>query len=159
MEEKINILIVDDNIENLRVVSTFLKEQDYQIALATDGKSALSILESNRIDLILLDIMMPEMDGYEVCNIIRKNERISNIPVIFLTARTETEDIVKGFQTGGVDYITKPFKKEELLARVKNHITIKLAKDYLRKCEKDAIETREHFMRALFQLSKIIDRK
>ena len=119
MTDSTYILVVDDNHENLKVVGNFLKEKNYKIAMATDGKSALKILENNSIDLILLDIMMPEMDGFEVCRQLKENPSTRDIPVIFLTARTETEDIVKGFQLGGVDYITKPFSMEELLYRIK----------------------------------------
>jgi DNA-binding response OmpR family regulator len=156
MTENIYILVVDDNHENLKVVGNFLKEKDYKIAMATDGKSALKILETTSIDLILLDIMMPEMDGFEVCRKLKENPSTKEIPVIFLTARTETEDIVRGFKMGGVDYITKPFNKEELFARVHNHIQLKLAKDYLVQREMDAIKTRDQYMRTLYGLSKIL---
>jgi DNA-binding response OmpR family regulator len=157
MNEDVYILVVDDNHENLKVVSNFLKEQKYRIALATSGESALKILEINKIDLILLDIMMPGMDGFEVCRILKENPKISEIPVIFLTARSETEDIVKGFQLGGADYITKPFHKEELLARVKNHIQLKQMRDHLVNCEMDIRKSRDYFMRTLYELGKIMN--
>lgn len=128
MNKEIYILVVDDNQENLRVVSSFLQEKDYKIALALNGKSALEILENNPIDLILLDIMMPEMDGFEVCRIIKKNKATSEIPLIFLSAKDQTEDIVQGFTIGAVDYITKPFHRDELLVRVKNHLDLYFAK-------------------------------
>jgi len=156
MTDNIYILVVDDNHENLKVVGNFLKEKDYKIAMATDGKSALKILETNNIDLILLDIMMPEMDGFEVCRRLKEDPAKKDIPIIFLTARSESEDIVKGFQMGGVDYITKPFNKEELFARVHNHLQLKLAKDYLIQREMDAIKTRDQYMRTLYGLSKIL---
>lgn len=156
MTDSTYILVVDDNHENLKVVGNFLKEKNYKIAMATDGKSALKILENNNIDLILLDIMMPEMDGFEVCRLLKENPATREIPVIFLTARTETDDIVKGFQLGGVDYITKPFNKEELFVRVNNHIQLKIAKDFLMKREMDAIKTRDQYMRTLYGLSKIL---
>ncbi|MEI6049144.1 MAG: response regulator [Bacteroidota bacterium] len=158
MNEDVYILVVDDNQENLKVVSNFLREKRYKIALATDGESAFKVLEANKIDLILLDIMMPGMDGYEVCKILKKKPETKDIPVIFLTARVETDDIVKGFQTGGVDYITKPFKKEELFARVNNHIQLKLVRDYLAKCEIDTKKSRDYFMRTLYELGKIMER-
>jgi PleD family two-component response regulator len=106
INEKVTLLVVDDNYENLRVVSNFLKEKKYKIALAEDGLNALKILSSNKIDLILLDIMMPDMDGFEVCKRIKDKDESRDIPIIFLTARTDTDDIVKGFHMGGVDYIT-----------------------------------------------------
>jgi len=158
MNEDINILVVDDNQENLKVISSFLKEKQYRIALATDGISALKILENNKIDLILLDIMMPGMDGFEVCRILKDKQETKDIPVLFLTARTETDDIVKGFQVGGVDYITKPFKKEELYARVNNHVQLKLVRDCLIKSELDTKKSRDYFMRTLYELAKIMER-
>jgi two-component system, sensor histidine kinase and response regulator len=158
MNEDINILVVDDNQENLKVISSFLKEKNYRIALAIDGKSAFKVLEDNKIDLILLDIMMPGMDGFEVCRLLKEKPETKDIPVIFLTARTETDDVVRGFQIGGVDYITKPFKKEELYARVNNHIQLKLVRDYLVKCEMDTKKSRDYFMRTLYELGKIMER-
>jgi two-component system, sensor histidine kinase and response regulator len=158
MNEDISILVVDDNQENLKVISSFLKEKKYKIALATDGESAFKVLDNNKIDLILLDIMMPGMDGFEVCRILKDKTGTKDIPVIFLTARTETDDIVKGFQTGGVDYITKPFNKEELYARVNNHIQLKMVRDYLVRCEMDTKKSRDYFMRTLYELGKIMER-
>jgi two-component system, sensor histidine kinase and response regulator len=127
-EDSINILVVDDNQENLRVVSTFLKEKGYKIALALNGTSALKVLGENKIDLILLDVMMPEMDGFEVCKKIKQIKQLREIPIIFLTARNQTEDLVEGFSIGGVDYINKPFNREELFIRVKTHLDLGLSK-------------------------------
>ena len=98
------------------------------------------------------------MDGFEVCMILKEKPETKDIPVIFLTARTETDDIVKGFQMGGADYINKPFKKEELLARVNNHLQLKQVRDYLVKCEMDTRKSRDYFMRTLYELGKIMDR-
>lgn len=124
MDERINILVVDDNQPNLKVVSSSLKMEGYNIALAMDGPGALKVLDENKIDLILLDIMMPGMDGLEVCRIIKQNEKLREIPIIFLTAKSQTEDIVEGFKAGGVDYVTKPFIRDELLIRIKNQIEL-----------------------------------
>ena len=157
MNENVTILVVDDNEENLKIVSALLKEKKYKIALAQNGQNAIEVLRSNKIDLILLDIMMPEMDGFEVCKILMENPETKNIPIIFLTARTETDDIVKGFQIGGVDYITKPFKKEELHARVNSQIQLKLVNDYLIRCEMDIRKSRDYFMHVLYELGKIIN--
>ncbi len=122
------ILVVDDNKENLRVVSGFLKGKGYQIALSLNAENAYQILETHAIDLILLDVMMPEEDGYSFCRRIKQEERFKEIPVIFLTALTESDDLVAGFNSGGVDYITKPFRKDELFARVKSHVELAHAK-------------------------------
>ncbi len=123
-----SILVVDDNKENLKVVSNFLKTEGYQIALSLDADDAMNILRENKIDLILLDVMMPGTDGFTLCRKLKENNRLKEIPVIFLTAKTETSDLVEGFSSGGVDYITKPFQKEELIARVNNHIALADAK-------------------------------
>ena len=159
MDTLINILVVDDNSENLKVVSTFLKEKGYQIALALDGPSALKVLAGTRIDLILLDIMMPGMDGFEVCVKIKEDKEIRDIPIIFLTAKSETDDIVKGLQLGGVDYITKPFRKEELYARINNHVQLKLARDLLKKYAEEYKGSRNSMMSMIMELSKIIENK
>lgn len=156
MDESAHILIVDDNDYNLKVVGSFLKEKDYKIAFANDGESALNLLSQNKFDLILLDIMMPGMDGFEVCRIIKERPETKNIPVIFLTARIETESIVKGFQVGGVDYLTKPFNKEELYARVNNHLLLKKAREEALRREAEAVKSRDQYMRTLYGLSKIL---
>ncbi len=127
-KNQFSILVVDDNKENLKVVSNFLKNEGYQIALALNADDAMNILRNNSIDLILLDVMMPGTDGFTMCRMLKQNEQLADIPVIFLTAKTETSDLVEGFESGGVDYITKPFQKEELVARVNNHIALTDAK-------------------------------
>jgi two-component system, sensor histidine kinase and response regulator len=119
------VLIVDDNPQNIQVLGNILRENGYKISVAMNGKDALNFVNKTIPDLILLDIMMPEMDGYETCKLLKENETTKEIPVIFLTAKVETDDIVKGFSVGGVDYITKPFRKEELLARVRTHLKLK----------------------------------
>ena len=131
IEQNPLILIVDDIPKNLQLLSSILSAEGYQIAFASNGHQALSVVESTSPDLILLDIMMPEMDGYEVCSKLKQNPKTAHIPIIFLTGRVETEDVVKGFQVGAVDYITKPFNTVELLVRVKTHIDLKLSKDEL----------------------------
>jgi len=158
MNENIYLLIVDDNQENLRVVGNFLKEKEYKIALAKDAESALEVLYVNKIDLILLDVMLPGMSGFELCKLLKQNNDMKNIPVIFLTALTETDHIVKGFEVGGVDYVTKPFKKEELFARVDCHLQLKLIRDYLEENEIHTRKSRDNYMRTLYELGKILDR-
>ncbi len=157
MNETIHILIVDDNRENLKVVSNFLNDKGYKIALALDGMSALEVLGAHKIDLILLDIMMPGMDGFEICQQIKAKEALKDIPIIFLTAKVDTDDVVKGFQMGGVDYISKPFRKEELYARVNNHIQIKLVRDLLTKYANEMKDSRELMMKLLFEFGEIMN--
>jgi two-component system sensor histidine kinase/response regulator len=137
IKEKALVLIVDDNPANIQVVGEQLRIEGYEIAIATDGKKAISIAESRNPHLILLDIMMPEMDGFEVCEILKSKESTKNIPVIFLTAKIEKSDLLKGFSVGAVDYITKPFNFEELLARVETHTKLKL---YSEQIEQDKIK-------------------
>ena len=129
---KFNILIVDDIAKNIQVIGSVLRNEGYKMEFATDGKKALSWTEKKDFDLILLDIMMPGMDGFEVCKQLKKDAGRKDIPIIFLTAKTDTENIVKGFELGAVDYITKPFNSAELIARVKTHIKQKYAEQQLR---------------------------
>lgn len=131
MDNPVHILVVDDNHENLRVVSNFLKEKNYKIALAVNGDSAMEVLKDNPIDLILLDVMMPGKSGFEVCREIKEDKYLAGIPIIFLTARNAREDIVEGFEAGGVDYLIKPFIRDELLMRVKTHIELSRSKKKL----------------------------
>lgn len=123
------VLIVDDNPKNLQVLGNYLQKEGYLVEFALDGKSALDWIERTEFDLILLDIMMPGMDGFEVCRIIKSDPLKQKIPIIFLTAKVDTESIVNGFDLGAVDYIIKPFNQKELIARVKTHIEIKRGRD------------------------------
>ncbi len=123
------ILIVDDEPINVMIASRILQKNDYEIDTASNGEEALQRIEEDPPDLILLDIMMPGMNGFEVCNKLQQTEKNREIPVIFLTAVTDKESIVKGFKAGGKDYLTKPFNTPELLARVKTHVSLKLARD------------------------------
>ncbi len=128
------ILIVDDEPKNIQLLGSLLKENKYDVEFALNGEKALEWTTSKLFDLILLDIMMPEMDGYAVCEKLKSNQHTKHIPIIFLTAKTETEDIVKGFEVGGSDYITKPFKPPELLARLKMHVEMKILRGLLPIC-------------------------
>lgn len=119
------ILIVDDNTNNLKLLAGVLKENNYDFRMAKSGQLALNILEKTTPDLILLDIQMPEMDGFETCIRIKENKENSKIPIIFLTANIDSESIAKAFESGGLDYVTKPFNSNELLARIKTHIKLK----------------------------------
>jgi len=122
---QIQILIVDDTQANVTLLKHVLPGEGYGIITANSGAEALSKAKDHIPDLILLDIMMPEMNGYEVCKKLKDIDTTSEIPVIFLSALTDTYDKVKGFKVGGVDYITKPFKREEILARIGLHIRLK----------------------------------
>lgn len=118
------ILIVEDAPSNILALTSILKEQGYQVNVATNGRQALEVLGRIRPDLILLDIMMPEMDGFETCQRIKASMHWREIPLIFLTSRNETTDVVRGFELGAVDYVAKPFNAHELLARVRTHLTL-----------------------------------
>jgi class 3 adenylate cyclase len=118
------ILVVDDEPANVQTLAALLKDKGYTVSAATNGRQAIEVLQKIKPDLILLDVMMPEMDGFETCSKIKASPDRADVPVIFLTAKTETADIVKGFELGAVDYVAKPFNAHELLARVNTHLTI-----------------------------------
>ncbi len=124
-EKNTLVLVIDDQVENIRVLINILREYNYKTAVATNGREALEFVEKTLPDIILLDIMMPGMDGYEVCRKLKENPATREIPVIFLTALNTINDMVKGFEVGGIDYISKPFKQEELLVRMKTHIDLR----------------------------------
>lgn len=121
---KSNILVVDDIVNNLELLEEILDESGYDVRTALNGEMALKSIAVQKPDLILLDIMMPGMDGYETCKMIKKDESFADIPIIFLSAKSEAEDKVKGFEVGAVDYLSKPFEIVEVLARIKTHLTM-----------------------------------
>jgi diguanylate cyclase (GGDEF)-like protein len=120
-----NILVVDDNADNLRLLIKILREQGYKVRPASSGAVALQAVQSILPDLILLDVMMPDLDGYAVCERLKADERTREIPVIFISALHEVFDKVKAFSLGAVDYIAKPFHPDEVFARVNTHLTIR----------------------------------
>jgi len=126
------ILVVDDNPQNLQVVASTLSEKGYELAITMSGFQALEYLNENCPELVLLDVSMPEMDGFEVCRKIKTIEKHKNLPIIFLSARTEINDILQGFEIGAVDYVSKPFNSLELLARIKLHLELKWAKEEIK---------------------------
>jgi len=134
MKPNFRILIVDDVVDNIRVAMNILKEDDYEFSFANSGTEALRLIadEAEAFHLILLDIMMPGIDGYEVCQKLKENYFTADIPVIFLTAKVDVDSISKGFEVGGVDFITKPFHADELLARVKTHLELYHARELLK---------------------------
>lgn len=119
-----DILIVDDNLSNLKTLETLLSNEGYKVRGAPNGQTALMIMNNQPPELILLDVRMPGIDGFEVCRRLKQTPAIRDIPVIFLSASGEYEEKVKGFQNGGVDYITRPFNSDEVLARIKTHLTL-----------------------------------
>jgi len=130
-KKKPKILIVDDTPENLDLLQELL-EKNYQVFATTKGVIALQITKKQLPDLILLDVLMPEMDGYEVCRHLKTDEITKEIPIIFITAKSETEDEIKGFEAGGVDYIAKPFKPAVVMARVQAQMALKREKELLK---------------------------
>jgi DNA-binding response OmpR family regulator len=135
-KQKTLILAVDDKPQNLQFLGKLLSDKGYEVGMAQNGLQVLSFVRKNEPDLILLDIMMPGMDGYEVCRQLKADFSARHIPVIFLTAKADSEDIVKGFDVGGVDYVIKPFNSSELLARIKTHIELKILRGLLPMCSK-----------------------
>jgi diguanylate cyclase (GGDEF)-like protein len=136
MKSRYSILIVDDVPKNIQVAASILQKNGYQMAFAQDGQTALEQIEAKHFDLILLDIMMPQMDGFEVCRRIKADPNNHEIPIIFLTAKDDSDSIVKGFDLGAMDYLTKPFNGAELQARVKTQLELYHSK-------KELIETNE----------------
>lgn len=131
LNEPYKILVVDDIPDNITILSNILYDKDKEVFTARSGSQALKIAAVRELDLILLDIAMPEMDGYEVCIKLKEDPKTKDIPVIFLTAKVQPEDIVQGFEVGAVDYITKPFNTSELLVRVHNHLDRKRSRDLI----------------------------
>lgn len=131
LSKKPFILVVDDIAENLQVVGSLLRVRGYDVAIAQSGLQALQALERDIPDLILLDIQMPEMNGFDVCKIVKQNPKTAEIPIIFLTAQSDTEAIVEGFALGAIDYIVKPFNAPELLARVQTHVELQRSKSII----------------------------
>jgi CheY-like chemotaxis protein len=137
------ILVVDDVSKNLQILGSILDEVGYSTTFAISGIQALERLETAKPDLILLDMMMPDMNGLEVCSILKSDPDTAEIPVIFLTASQETEHILQAFDKGAVDYLTKPFNTRELLARVRNHLELKHTRDQLKKALQELVESRD----------------
>ncbi len=141
---KSNILIVDDVVENIQVAMSILKEDNYEFSYAQSGEEALKLLKNTPFDLILLDVMMPGIDGFEVCRRIKDDPQLMDIPVVFLTAKVDIDSVSTGFEVGGVDYITKPFNSDELLMRVRTHIKLYRSQKLLKE-NNLSLETKMHF--------------
>ncbi len=148
-KKPVKILIVDDNELNLEKLCMLLSGQDFEITTVTDGRSALKTAVKDAFDLMLLDVIMPGMDGFEVCAKMKTNDKTAQIPVIFLTGQTSPESIRKGFEAGAVDYVAKPFNKIELLARVRSHIDLKRSREeamMARKAAEEALRYKSEFL-------------
>ncbi|WP_448525197.1 response regulator [Parathermosynechococcus lividus] len=147
-----SILIVDDTPENIEVLTALLQMEGYDVRGAISGQMALMGIEAEPPDVILLDIMMPDMNGYEVCQTLKENPKTQSIPVIFISALDDVFDKVKAFEVGGADYVSKPFQQAEVLARVKNQLTIALLQRKLR--QKNALLKKQNQ-----QLQEIIEER
>ncbi len=141
------ILIVDDNSQNLKLLGNILKENNFKIEFATNGLSALDWIKKKHFDLILLDINMPGMNGFEVCTRIRSITTMNHVPIIFLSAEKERESILKGFELGAQDYVTKPFDSRELLVRIRTHLALKESLAQLEE-EKERAQSADHLKSA-----------
>lgn len=155
IENKPLILIVDDVPQNLQVLGKILSKEGYRIASAMSGVQAIKTASETIPDLILLDVMMPDLDGYEVCRQIKESEITRDIPIIFITARAETEDIIKGFTVGAVDYATKPVNSAELLARVKMHLELRRSYKLLQQAN-EYIETQNKKMLSELEIARTV---
>ena len=158
--ERSIILIVDDNQTNLDVLFELLKNYGFKVLVAQDGESAIEQIEYIHPDLILLDIMMPGIDGFETCRRLKADQATQDIPIIFMSALSDTVDKVKGFQTGAVDYITKPFQHEEVLSRIDTHLTIRSLQKKLEEKNSELAHLNQNLERLVEQKSKqLIDQE
>lgn len=140
MQPAQRILVVDDQEANIQVLSTMLRQLGFETLTATDGEQALQQLAARPVDLVLLDVLMPGIDGFEVCRRIRERPDLEHLPVIFLSSADDKEFVVRALGAGGVDYVTKPFHKAELASRVRTHLALKGARDSLRQLAEDKDE-------------------
>ena len=145
MDKKYTILIIDDKTENLHYLNTLLKEEDYLVRASTDPLFAINSSKLNPPHLILLDIKMPNLDGFEVCKLMKNEEVLKDIPIIFISALDDVQSKVKAFEEGGVDYITKPFEKEEVKARIKTQLKIFESKNTITKL----LELQDFFLKKI----------
>lgn len=148
------ILIVDDMPVSIKVLGELLRET-YEIQVATSGRKAVEIAKKNNPDLILMDVMMPDMNGFEACRLLKDDLRTADIPVIFLTAMSESSDVIKGFEVGGQDYIVKPFNKIEVIARVKTHIELKISKEKTKRYAYELEQKNQELQSLLEKLEQI----
>lgn len=153
-----NILIVDDTVANLALLARMLKDCGYMVRPVPNGRLALQAAANEKPDLILLDITMPEMDGYDVCQSLKMDHQLKDVPVLFISALSQTSEKIKAFEVGGVDYITKPFKIEEVKARVETHLKLhRLQMNLENQVEKQVKEIIELQMGMIFGLAKLAE--
>lgn len=152
-----SILIVDDVHENLKLLGNILTGRGYRVAFSDNGQRAIEIAGKMYPDLILLDIAMTGLDGLQTCRKLKKLPELSEIPVIFLTAKTETDDIIRGFEAGGADYITKPFNTKELLSRVKTHLEFRRSRELLKKEIKKRKRIQQELEKANTRLQQLVN--
>lgn len=143
------VLIVDDSPANLRVAAEYLERDGFNVAVARDGDEALARAELVRPDLVLLDLVMPKIDGFEICRRLKAIGALDDVPVIFMTGLADSDNKIRAFATGGVDYVTKPFQPEELLARVRTHLALRAAQQTAKQAEQEAREAHVHLLDAL----------
>lgn len=137
IRENETVLLIDDNPDNLRLLAKILEGYGFRVRAASTGKRALATIRKESPSIVLLDIMMPEMDGFDICKELKGDEKTASIPIIFISALDETIDKVKGFSLGAVDYITKPFQSEEILARITTHLSLRALQIALEKNNKE----------------------
>lgn len=154
------VLVVDDTPANLAVLKETLTPEGYKLAFANTGEKALEIAPQIKPDLILLDVMMPGIDGYETCTRLKADEKTKDIPIIFITAKKETEDIVHGFKVGGIDYVPKPFQQEEVCSRVRTHLELReLQKNLEQKVKERTQQLNESRLEIVGRLGKAAEYK
>ncbi len=153
--ENITVLVVDDKPDNLDVLIAHLNQRGFSISVALNGEDALGLTKEFLPDIIILDILMPGIDGFETCRRLKKDKNTKDIPVIFMTALSETVDKIKGFEAGGVDYITKPFQHKEVLARINTHITLRNQQTQLEKQNTDLIKLNTKLTKLNAELTKL----
>lgn len=151
-----NVLIVDDTVANIDILGHIMARGGLNISVAPSGEKALEIIGKNKPDLVLLDVMMPGIDGYEVCEKLKQDESTKDIPVIFLTALSELENIVKGFKVGAVDYITKPFKEAEVICRAASQLKLKKAQNELAQSQSDLAQSEKLYRTIIEKVPELI---
>lgn len=134
------ILVIEDEAFYRRMIKEYLEDREFIVVETSNGSQALAAAEAQPPDLILLDVIMPGMDGFQVCKSLKNLEKLKDVPVIFITAKMEPDDIVKGFDAGAVDYLTKPFNSRELLSRVKTHLELKVGRDFTQRVSQSRME-------------------
>lgn len=152
---KANILVVDDTKANVRILVEVLGHHGYRVRPALSGKAALKAAGTEIPDIILLDIIMPEMDGYEVCRALKTDMQLRDVPVIFISALDDVSDKVKGFVAGGVDYISKPFQTEEVLVRIETHLTLRRLRKELEEKNNRLQKSNKELSEALEEIKKL----